>query len=70
MELHAACVQTSSTTEEQMYATQLNMAVAQSRFTEAKGTVDFAKEKREKFGKQVDQAADAYKQASDKFPSG
>ncbi|KAI1171833.1 hypothetical protein F4777DRAFT_593418 [Nemania sp. FL0916] len=70
MELHAACVQTQSTTEERLYATQLNMAVAQSRFVDASDAVKFAKETHDKFGKQVQLASDAYKKASDEFPSG
>jgi hypothetical protein len=70
MELHAACVQTQSSTDEQIYATQLNMAVAQNRFSAGQDTVKFAKETADKFGKQVDLASEAYKKASDEFPSG
>jgi hypothetical protein len=70
MELHAACVQTESSAEERLHATELNMAVAQSRFVGAKDAVKFSKEAADKFGKQVELASDAYKQASDKFPSG
>ena len=70
MELHAACVQTQSSTDEQIYETQLNMAVAQNRFSAAQDSVKFAKGTADKFGKQVDLASEAYKKASDEFPSG
>ncbi len=70
MELHAACVQTQSSTDEQIYETQLNMAVAQNRFSAAQDSVKFAKDTADKFGKQVDLASEAYKKASDEFPSG
>jgi hypothetical protein len=45
-------------------------AVAQSRFAGTQDAAKVAKEAFDKYGKQVDVASEAYKKASDEFPSG
>lgn len=70
MELHAACVQIESSTEEKMRTTQLNMAVARSRFVVTGDAVKSTSETVNKFSKQVELAVQAYKRASDEFPNG
>lgn len=70
MELHAACMQTQSTNAERLNTTEMNMAVAQTMFDSQKTTVDETREITENFAKQVGVATEAFKRASDKYPSG
>ncbi|KAH1731627.1 hypothetical protein V6000_006199 [Aspergillus fumigatus] len=69
-DLHSNCVQEQSSNEERLLATKVNMSVAQRQFDSQKNTVEEAKKISEKLGKQLDVASEAYKKASDSFPSG
>jgi hypothetical protein len=69
-DLHSNCVQEQSSNEERRLATEVNMSVAQRQFDSQKNTVDEAKKISQKLGKQLDVASEAYKKASDSFPSG
>ncbi|GFF59266.1 hypothetical protein IFM51744_09854 [Aspergillus udagawae] len=69
-DLHSNCVQEQSSNEERRLATEVNMSVAQRQFDSQKNTVEEAKKISEKLGKQLDVASEAYKKASDSFPSG
>lgn len=69
-ELHAACVGTESSTAEQLRATEIGLAVEQSRFDTQKNTVAEAKAASERLGKTLDTTTEAFKKASDEFPSG
>jgi low affinity Fe/Cu permease len=69
-ELHAACVGIESTDEEKLQATAISLAVENTRFDQQKIAVADAKEASEKLKKQLDVASEAFKKASDKFPSG
>ncbi|GIK00972.1 hypothetical protein Aspvir_005002 [Aspergillus viridinutans] len=69
-DLHSNCVQEESSNEERRLATEVNMSVAQRQFDSQKNTVEEAKKISEKLGKQLDVASEAYKKASDNFPSG
>ncbi|KAH1458431.1 hypothetical protein KXX13_008799 [Aspergillus fumigatus] len=69
-DLHSNCVQEQSSNEERLLATKVNMSVAQRQFDSEKNTVEEAKKISEKLGKQLDVTSEAYKKASDSFPSG
>ncbi|EAW24615.1 uncharacterized protein NFIA_041930 [Aspergillus fischeri NRRL 181] len=69
-DLHSNCVQEQSSNEERRLATEVNMSVAQRQFDSQNNTVEEAKKISEKLGKQLDVASEAYKKASDSFPSG
>lgn len=69
-DLHSNCVQEQSSNEERLLATKVNMSVAQRQFDSEKNTVEEAKKISEKLGKQLDVTSEAYKKASDRFPSG
>ncbi|KAH2534612.1 hypothetical protein KXW97_007790 [Aspergillus fumigatus] len=69
-DLHSNCVQEQSSNEERLLATKVNMSVAQRQFDSQKNTVEEAKKISEKLGKQLDVTSEAYKKASDSFPSG
>ena len=70
MELHAACIGTQSSDEEKLRATSISLVVEQSRFDSQNIQVADAKAASEKLGRQVDVASEAFKKASDNFPSG
>lgn len=69
-ELHQVCVDTESSDQEQLNTTKINMAVAQTLYTNDKNTEKQAKETANMFKKQLKSASEAYKKASDNFPSG
>ncbi|KAL2163035.1 hypothetical protein VTH06DRAFT_6871 [Thermothelomyces fergusii] len=70
MELHSACVGEQSSNEERLQATQINMAVAQRRLEGMDEAVRSAKDAVDTYAKQMDLAAEAFKKASDSFPTG
>ena len=70
MELHAACIGTQSSDEEKLRATSISLLVEQSRFDAQKDTVEVAKETSKTLEKQLNVASEAFKKASDNFPSG
>ena len=70
MELHAVCIGTQSSDEEKLRATSISLIVEQSRFDSQKNNVKDVKAASEKMGKQLDVASEAFKKASDNFPSG
>ncbi|KAH0524105.1 hypothetical protein TsFJ059_009015 [Trichoderma semiorbis] len=70
MELHAVCMQTQSSNAERLVATEMDMAVAQKTVDSQKSEVDKTRERTQTFGKQMEVATEAFKRASDKYPSG
>ena len=69
-EIHAACVQKSSTAQEQLNCAAINLAAESTKLEYSNAAVADAKETTTKLEKQLDTASEAYKMASDKFPSG
>lgn len=69
-ELHQACVDTESTDQEKLNSTKINMAVAQTLYDNDKDTTEAAKKTADEMKKNLETANDAYKKASDNFPSG
>ncbi|TVY67615.1 hypothetical protein Focb16_v002486 [Fusarium oxysporum f. sp. cubense] len=69
-EMHAACVQQESTTREALLSNEICMAAESTRLDYQKSAVDEAKKAQELLGKQVTTASEAFKKASDEFPTG
>lgn len=69
-ELHAACVAQDQTNQEALLSNEACIAAEQTRLDLAKSSVEDAKKTTELLGKQVSMAGDAFKTASDKFPTG
>ena len=69
-EMHAACVQQSSTAQEQLNCTAINLAAENTKLEYNNAALTDAKKATTKLEKQLDTASEAYKMASDKFPSG
>jgi hypothetical protein len=69
-EMHAACVQQEVTTRDTLLSNEICLAAEATRLDYQKGTVDEAKKVSETLGKQVGMASEAFKKASDEFPTG
>lgn len=69
-EMHAACVQQQATNDEKILSNNICRAAEQALLGEAQDAVKAAKETNDRLGKQVDLAGDAFKAASDNFPTG
>jgi hypothetical protein len=69
-EMHAACVQQESTTRETLLSNEICLAAESTRLDYQKSTVEEAKKAQELLGKQVNVASEAFKKASDEFPTG
>ena len=69
-EMHAACVQQSSSTQEKLNSTAINLAAENTKLEYTNAAVGDAKKATTMLEKQLDTASQAYKMASDKFPSG
>ena len=69
-ELHAACVQKDQDTQDAILSSEVCVATEQCRLEGQKATVDQAKKASDLLESQVKMAGDAFKQASDKFPTG
>ncbi|KAK3321875.1 hypothetical protein B0H66DRAFT_581333 [Apodospora peruviana] len=69
-EMHAACVQQEVTTRDALLSNQICFAAEQTRLDYQKETAQEARKAADLVAKQVDLAADAFKQASEEFPSG
>ncbi|KAK1777277.1 hypothetical protein QBC45DRAFT_417155 [Copromyces sp. CBS 386.78] len=69
-EMHAACVQQENTTREAILSNEICVAAEQTRLDYQKSTVEEAQKAFNLMGKQVETASEAFKLASDKFPTG
>ncbi|KAL5589346.1 hypothetical protein FOVSG1_011213 [Fusarium oxysporum f. sp. vasinfectum] len=69
-ELHAACVQQESTTREALLSNEICLAAESTRLDYQKSAVEEAKKAQDLLGKQVTTASEAFKKASDEFPTG
>lgn len=69
-EMHAACVQQEHTTKEAILSNEICVAAQQTRLDNQAKTVDKAQEAFDLMGKQVETASEAFKKASDEFPTG
>ncbi|KAI1855398.1 hypothetical protein JX266_000263 [Neoarthrinium moseri] len=69
-EMHAACVQQENNTREALQSNEINLVAEGSRLDYQKSTVEEAKKAHEELGKQVGVASEAFKKASDEFPTG
>ncbi|KAK0660478.1 hypothetical protein QBC41DRAFT_383707 [Cercophora samala] len=69
-ELHAACVQEQGTTNEALESNKVCMAAEQVRLDQQKSTVEVAKKSTETLAKSLDTATEAFKKASNEFPTG
>jgi outer membrane murein-binding lipoprotein Lpp len=69
-ELHAGCVNESATTKDALASNAICLVAEQSRLDYQQAALADAKDATEKIGKTLDLASEAYKKASDSFPSG
>ncbi|KAK3505269.1 hypothetical protein B0T13DRAFT_485904 [Neurospora crassa] len=69
-EMHAACVQQENTTREAILSNEICVAAEQTRLDYQKSTVEEAEKAFKMMGKQVETASEAFKKASDQFPTG
>ena len=69
-EMHAACTQEEQSTRDQLISNAASVAIAQTQLDTQKDTAAEAKKAQELMGKQVTLASEAFKKASDEFPSG
>lgn len=69
-EMHAACVEQERSTTDQIVMDEINRAVEQCKLDLQKDTVATAKQATDLLGKQVETSSEAFKKASDEFPSG
>lgn len=69
-EMHAACVQEENDTREAALSNEMCLAAEATRLDYAKSTVEEAKKASEVIGNQVSTASEAFKKASDEFPTG
>jgi hypothetical protein len=69
-EMHAACVQQESSTREILLSNEICLAAESTRLDYEKTAVDEAKKAQDLVGKQVTTASEAFKKASDEFPTG
>ena len=69
-ELHAACVEQTNTTRESLLSNKVCLAAEQTRLDYQRATVETAENTSKGFGKQVELAEQAFKKASDEFPTG
>ncbi|CZT44825.1 uncharacterized protein RSE6_05064 [Rhynchosporium secalis] len=69
-EMHAACVEEENTTRDQLLSNEVCLAAEQTRLQYQKEAVDEARKASEKMGEQIKLASEAFKKASDSFPSG
>lgn len=69
-EMHAACVQRSSTAQETLNTTTINLAAENSKVDYQTSSLSEAKIATELVENQMETASNAYKKASDTFPSG
>lgn len=69
-ELYLACVATQTTNDDKISTNELDIAVATASISQEKVTVEDQKKANEKLGKSLDVATEAFKKASDKYPTG
>lgn len=69
-EMHAACVQQENSTRETIFSNEICVAAEQTRLDYQKSTVEEAQKAFDLMGKQVENAGEAFKKASDEFPNG
>lgn len=69
-EMHSAAVETEQSTNDELIQNVTNKLVAESQLTNQKTSVKKAQAAEDLLAKQVKTASDAYKKASDDFPSG
>ncbi|KAF4949191.1 hypothetical protein FGADI_9048 [Fusarium gaditjirri] len=69
-EMHAACVQQENTTRDALLSNEICLAAESTRLDYQKTAVEEAKNAQELLGKQVKTASEAFKKASDEFPTG
>ena len=69
-ELHAACVAHEQETHDALLSNEACVAAEQTRLEGAKASVEDARKATQTLEKQVNMAGDAFKLASDKFPTG
>ena len=69
-EVYAACVGTESSEMENFQAIAISLAVENLIFDQQKNTIADARAASDKLGKQMDGVSEAFKKASDNFPSG
>lgn len=69
-EMHAACVEQERTNTDIMTANEISIAAEQTKLDSQKDAVAMAKSATDLLGKQVETSSEAFKKASDNFPSG
>lgn len=69
-ELHLACVATQSSTEDKLAINEIDLAVTKTSIDYQKETVESAKKATQNLEKSLNAATEAYKKASDEFPTG
>ena len=69
-EIHAACVEQENTTRESLLSNKVCLAAEQTRLDYQKASVETAENTSKVLGKQVELAGQAFKKASDDFPTG
>lgn len=69
-EMHAACVEQERSTTDQLVTQEISKAVEQCKLDLQKDSVATAKQATDLLGKQVETSSEAFKKASDEFPSG
>jgi hypothetical protein len=69
-EMHAACVEQENTTRDQLLSNEVCVAAEQTRLEFQKEAVEEAKKASNTMGEQIKLASEAFKKASDEFPTG
>ena len=69
-ELHMACIATQTTVNEKLVVNEVDTAATQVSIDYQKMAVDMAQDATKKLEHQMNVATDAYKDASDTFPTG
>lgn len=69
-ELHLACVATQSSTEDRLAINEIDQAVTKTSIDYQKETVEGAKKATQNLEMSLNTATEAYKKASDEFPTG
>ncbi|KAL2061472.1 hypothetical protein VTL71DRAFT_6849 [Oculimacula yallundae] len=69
-EMHAACVEQENTSRDQLLSNEICLAAEQTRLDYQKDAVDEARKVSDTMGEQIKLASEAFKKASDEFPTG
>ena len=69
-DLHTACVETDTSVSDKIHETAIDKMVKETQLEHSSQTMVKAKAKSEQLGKSLKQASEAFKKASDEFPTG